>query len=201
MRPFRASLPHDVCFVSFISELRDEALLRRQLAAVEGAHLIDIAAVLSSAYGAYRQRMTVLLSLGLLAVVALVFVRYRRLRPTLVVCAPALLAVAGTVGALALAGRPLNLLVLMALLMVVSMGVDYGVYLVESGQHPTALRATRLSVLMAGLSTLLGFGLLALSDHPALSSIGLPAGMGVALCLILAAALQALLHPREAGVP
>ena len=162
----------------------------------EGARLVDIEAVLSGAYVSYRQRMIWLLSLGLMAVVGLVSLRHRALRPTLMALCPALLAAAGTVGILSLAGQQLNLLSLVALLMVVSMGVDYGVFLAETCARPNALRATHLSVFVAGVSTILGFGLLAFSDQPALFSIGSTAGLGVLLCLLLAPTTCTLLRPR-----
>jgi predicted exporter len=79
---------------------------------------------------------------------------------------------------------------------VVSMGVDYGVFLGEVRGDPQALRATWLAVLVSGLSTILGFGMLALSDHPSLRSIGLAAGLGVFFSLALAPTLHLLLHPR-----
>jgi predicted exporter len=130
------------------------------------------------------------------AVVGLVALRYRALRPTLVACLPAILSAAITVGLLSLAGVALNMLSLVALLMVVSMGVDYGVFLAEAGDDRAALGATRLSVLVSGCSTALGFGLLALSDHPSLSSIGSTACLGIVLCLLGAPLLQHLTRPR-----
>ena len=198
VRPFIVSMEKEFGVVSFVGELRDEDRLRELLGEVEGARLVDIETVLSGAYVAYRQRMIWLLTVGLLAVVSLVGLRHRALRPTLMALCPALLAAAGAVGVLALAGQQLNLLSLVALLMVVSMGVDYGVFLAETCARPKALRATHLSVFVAGVSTILGFGLLTFSDQPALFSIGSAAGLGVLLCLLLAPTTCAILRPRAA---
>src|SRR5690606_13409663 len=116
---------------------------------VEGARLIDVRAVMERAYGAYRGRMTTLLLVGLAAVLVLVVARYRDRRRTPLAAAPALLSAAGTVGLLGLIGVPLNLLALVALLMVVSMGVDYGVFLAEA-RGATHVRATGLAIVVAG---------------------------------------------------
>ncbi|HEY8375509.1 MAG TPA: hypothetical protein VIK91_03425, partial [Nannocystis sp.] len=62
----------------------------------------------------------------------------------------------------------------------------YGVFLAESRRHPGGVEATVLSVLLACLSTVLSFGLLAMSQSPALCAIGLVVGLGVLLSLVLA---------------
>jgi len=68
------------------------------------------------------------------------------------------------------------------------MGVDYGVFLAESRADPAGFAATLLSVLIACASTVLAFGLLAMSASPALQAIGLTVGIGVLLSLLLALA-------------
>ena len=88
---------------------------------------------------------------------------------------------------LSLLGIPLDLVALTAILMVVSMGVDYGVFLVDAemaGERD--LDAALLSIAVACLSTIMGFGLLALSNYPVLRTIGVTAGIGVTSCLVLA---------------
>jgi len=192
VRPFRVTIDGGVGMVSFLNDLHDEAALRRRLAKIDGARLIDIESILTTAYAAYRQDMTILLLLGLVAVIALVAVRHRAVRPTFEACAPALLAAAGTVAVLALAGVALNILSLVALLMIVSMGADYGIFLVEAQGSSKAIDATNLAVCLAGTTTILGFGLLAFSDQPALFSIGLTSGVGILLSLVLAYATSAL---------
>jgi predicted exporter len=123
---------------------------------------------------------------GLIAVLIIVFLRYRRVSLALAAFLPALLAAATTVAILSLAGFALNLLHVVSLLLVLSMGVDYGVFLVESRTHPQEVAATVLSLLACCVSTVLAFGLLAMSSNPALRAIGLTTGLGVLASLVLA---------------
>ena len=112
--------------------------------------------------------------------------RYRALGPTLAAFIPALLAAGTAVAILVLCGYALNLLHVVSLLLVLSMGVDYGVFLAESRAHPEQTAATVSSLLACCLSTVLAFGLLAMSSNPALRAIGLTVGIGVFASLVLA---------------
>lgn len=158
---------------------------------------MDVGAVLSQGYARYRERMVELLGVGLVVVLLLVFARYRRALPTAAAFLPAILAAVATVAALGLAGEPLNVLSLTALLMVVSMGVDYGVFLAETRGSGAEMGATLVALVLACLSTVLGFGLLALSSNPALRSLGLTAGIGVLLSLLLAPTVLVLTRPSS----
>ncbi|HEX5050973.1 MAG TPA: MMPL family transporter, partial [Planctomycetota bacterium] len=197
VRPFHVDGPRGVSMLSFLHELGDEPALRLRLARVEGARLIDIEGALTNALGAYRARMQTLLLYGVVAVVLLVVLRLRALRATLLACVPALLAAAGTIAVLALASVPMNLLSLVALLMIFSMGVDYGIFLAAPEHDAAAVDATNLSVVVASLTTVLGFGLLAMSVQPPLLCIGLTSGVGILLCVVLALSLGGLLGPSE----
>lgn len=191
LRPFHVQLDDGVAIVTFLQGVRDEPALRGALQQVPGARLLDVEQALGAAYGAYRQRLASLLLVGLGAVFALVLLRHRALRPALAACLPALLAAAATAGALACAGVPLDLLALVALLMVVGMGVDYGVFLNEHLDDGPRLQATLLAVAVAAVTTMLGFALLMLSSQPPLQSIARCACLGMLGCLVLAPTLGA----------
>ena len=153
-------------------------------------------------YGRHRRQTLQLVALGLLVVLAMIGARYRRIGPTLAAFLPALLAAGAGLAVLVLAGFALNLLHVVSLLLVLSMGVDYGVFLVESREHPGEVAATVLSLLACCLSTVLAFGLLAMSSNPALRAIGLTTGLGVLASLLLAPTALILLvgapaHPAE----
>jgi predicted exporter len=192
VRPFRLEAPEGTMLLSFVRGLRDAPALEQRLASIPGVLLLDIEGALTEAIASYRSSMTTLLAIGLLAVVLLVIARHRAVRPVVISCLPALLGAAGTIAVLALAGVALNLLSLVALLMIVSMGVDYGIFLAEEESQPGAHDVTYLSVSLAAVTTVLGFGLLALSEQPALFCIGLTSGVGVLMCLVLALATGAL---------
>ncbi|HZN38202.1 MAG TPA: MMPL family transporter [Planctomycetota bacterium] len=195
VRPFRLEVPDGAMLLSFVRGLSDEPALQQRLADIPGVQLLDIEGALTDAIAAYRASMTTLLAIGLLAVVLLVIARHRAVRPVVISCLPALLGAAGTVAVLALAGVALNLLSLVALLMIVSMGVDYGIFLAEEESQPGEHDVTYLSVSLAAVTTVLGFGLLALSEQPALFCIGLTSAVGILMCLVLALATGALLRP------
>ncbi|MEC8253193.1 MAG: MMPL family transporter, partial [Planctomycetota bacterium] len=199
--PFRFTYSGGVGFVTFLHELRDEATLRAALQQIEGGRLMDIERTLSGAYGDYRARLLQLWMIGLAMVLALVAARHRAWRPTLIAYLPAVLGAAGTAATLTLLGIELNMLSLVALLMVVSMGVDYGVFLAEHRDDPRQRDATLLAVFLAGASTILGFGLLSTSSQPPLFHIGLTSAVGVLLCLTLAPTVCALASPSGKAAP
>ncbi|MEZ4430941.1 MAG: hypothetical protein R3F65_00910 [bacterium] len=186
LRPYRADLGHQIAWLTFLRDIHDPEALRARLAADPALHFVDQTTLMAEANRAYQQETLRLLLIGLTAVLLLLALRYRHPRRTLAAFLPALLGALTTVAALTLLGTPLDLIALTALLMVVSMGVDYGVFLVDAHRAgPADMPPALLSVTLASLSTLLGFGLLALSDHPVLHVIGATAGIGVLACLLL----------------
>lgn len=123
----------------------------------------DISALLAH----YRVTMGWLLVLGYGAVLLALVWRFGRAawRAWL----PTALGSALTLACFGWWGVPLQLFTVLALLVLLGMGVDYGIFLLE---HPGD-GAAWLAVALAGISTLLAFGLLALSATPALRSFGL----------------------------
>ena len=97
-----------------------------------------------------------------------------------------LIASLGTMGIL---GLPLSIPSLMLAPIVVGLGMDYGLYLVRSYQrfgtasHPNS-KAFRVAVLLGGLSTLIGTGSLAMSEHTVLRSAGVSTFLGIFYALI-----------------
>lgn len=187
--------------VTRLFAVADGAALARRLARVD-AEYVSIAAVRAGAYGNFRARTLQLAGLGLLAVLLVMALRYRKPWRTAAAFLPAALAAASTVGALALFGVELNLMHVVGLLLVLSMGADYGVFMVEhavgDGNANAPQRShTELSLIMACTSTVLSFGLLALSGIPALASVGQSVALGVVFSLLLAPAVLGAAGPGD----
>lgn len=93
---------------------------------------------------------------------------------------------AATVCSLALLGylgQPLTLFSLFGLLLVTAIGVDYAIFMYE---QIAGAAASLVGIALGGITTLLSFGLLALSATPAVSSFGLTVAVGVLFSLLWA---------------
>ncbi len=199
VRSLRVQVDGRVALLTPVSGVRDPAALMARLRDVPGTHWLDQRALISAAYGRFRSRTIELVLVGLVLVVLLVVVRYRSVRLGLAAVLPAVLASVLTLAVLSLAGVAINLMHFIGLLLVLSMGEDYGVFLVESRDDPAELGVTMLGVIVAMLTTVLSFGLLALSVNPALRAIGTTAGLGILLATLLAPAALVLLHEPNEG--
>ncbi|MFG6446719.1 MMPL family transporter [Roseateles sp. BYS180W] len=125
----------------------------------------------------YRVLMVYLLLVGYGVVWAVLACRFgRRAWRAL---APTALASMLSVALLLACGQSLQLFHVLPLLILLGLGVDYGIFLLEQPQPQ--LLAPFLSVSLSALSTLMSFGLLALSSTPALRAFGLTMLLGVSL--------------------
>lgn len=165
---------------------------------LEGVRAVDQGALMARAYAGFRTRTLQLMLVGLVFVLLMVVARYRRVGHALAAYLPALLAAAATLGLLGWLGIEANLLHVVTLLLVLSMGVDYGVFMVESersgGEDGPA---TVVSLGMACASTVASFGVLALSGSGALRALGTTAAIGVGISLLLAPTAWLLLRSRS----
>ncbi len=196
-RPFRIPVGERVGVLTFLSNVRDATALRRHLAGAGDVHYFDQAEFLRETYARYRRRTLQLIGVGLLAVYALIFARYRRVGRSLAAFVPAVLAAATTLAALGIAGIEANLLHLLGLLLVLSMGADYAIFMAETEEHPEMVPATLLSIVLACIATVLSFGMLAISANPALRAIGLSTGLGMFFSLLFAPLANLLLGGRR----
>ncbi|NVM77856.1 putative exporter [Duganella sp. SG902] len=144
---------------------------------LHGVQWVDKVAEISSVLGRYRQDMSWVV-LGAYAVVfGLLFRRYRS--RTWRVLAPTALASVVTLALLGYTGQQLQLFHVLALMLLLGVGVDYGIFMQE---HPDrGDRTPWLAVGMSAANTILSFGLLGLSSTPALQAFGLTMLMGTAL--------------------
>jgi predicted RND superfamily exporter protein len=89
-----------------------------------------------------------------------------------------------------LAGLMITFMNIMAIPMIIGIGVDDGVHIVHrynvegSGAHHTVFSSTGRAVLLTALTTMLGFGSLALATLRSLGSLGIALFIGVAACFV-----------------
>ena len=157
------------------------------LAPQHDVQVVDIKQALDSLYARYLNEALLQALLGALAVVAVVGLQLRSWRRLLAVCQPLVLAVLLTLGGLAALDVPLGILHLVGLLLVVAVGSNYGLFFDQWAASGQPSDDTLASLMLANLTTVVAFGLIALSHIPALSAIGRVVAPGALLALVLSA--------------
>lgn len=196
--PFRhqwlGRLGDQVTSVVMIDDLGNPAALealRKQADGIDGVRWVNRTADFSSLLRHYRHLMSALLLAGAALVFAVLWWRYRASAWRVIL--PTLIAGALTVALLGWFGQPMQLFNVLALMLLLGMGIDYGIFLNEHRDDPTAWMA----VCIGAASTWLSFGLLALSATPALRAFGLTLLLGIGLVWLI----SPLFRPSAASSP
>lgn len=140
---------------------------------------------------------------SLVAITLLLLVLLRSVVDTLLVLIPLSLAGLLTVAGVVLLGLSFNFANVIALPLILGVGVDYGVFMVQRGR--SAGRSNLLqtgsarAVLFGALITVANFGNLALSHHPGTRSMGLLLTVGLAMTMLCALILLPSLLARRYG--
>lgn len=148
------------------------------------ATYINKADEISMLFKTYRIIISMLLAAIFLLLLVMLVLRYG-LNPALHYFLPPFSACLYTLGILGWLHIPFTLFNLLALLLVLGISVDYVIFFAESKGH---YRSTMLAILLSTLTTILSFGLLALSNTPVIHYFGLTVLIGI-LCAFLLAPL------------
>ncbi len=186
----------------------DATALSTALQGLPGTQVLDVKVELDRLYQRYLSEALWQALIGAAAVVTLVAASLRSARRTLAVCQPLALAVLLALAGAAASGATLGILHLVGLLLVVAVGSNYALFFdqLQLGANAALTRShsdTLASLLLANLTTVASFGLLALSDIPALCAIGRVVAPGAFLALVLAAvfARRGRAIPTPGGAP
>ena len=150
---------------------------------------IDITTETRDLYARYFNEALMLSLAGLLAIVVLLGWSLKSGQRLLRVLTPILLAEVVVVAGLVLLGERLTLLHLIGLLLVVAVGSNYTLFFDRYDLEDEGESITMVSLLVANLAAVFGFGVLAFSQVPVLRAIGATVGPGAVIALLFAAIL------------
>jgi predicted RND superfamily exporter protein len=136
--------------------------------------------------------------IGLVIVTLLLWLDFRDLRSALLALVPLAVGIVWMIGAMVALDLHFNFMNLFVITMILGIGVDYGIHVIhrylevqeEAGGHVVAaVEETARGVLLAALTTMVGFGSLATSHYPGLVSMGLVSILGTVSTAIVAIAV------------
>jgi len=156
---------------------------------VSGAVVLDVKAELDAIYGGYFRRALVASAAGLGVIAVLLLASLRDVRRLLAVVAPFAAGVVIAAGAQLASGATLTLFHLVGMLLVAAIGSNYSLFFDKLARAAEASAArTIASLALANATTVIGFGILALSSIPVLHAIGATVAIGTLATLLVAAA-------------
>lgn len=168
-----------------VRQVNDASALDRIVAAERNAEMIDRVAEISKLLGHFRYQATWLLG-GAYVLAALLLWWPFGVRGVWAILMPPMLASVLVAVVFAATGWPFSLFNLLAMILLLGLGADYGIFLrMARGDQAPAMLAVGLSA----VTTLLAFGLLALSATPALHGFGLTLAIGLTMTVVLASVL------------
>jgi uncharacterized protein len=131
---------------------------------------------------------------ALAAIVVVLFLDFRSPARVLLALAPLAVGLSLALGVMGLLNMPLNPANVIALPLVLGVGVDNGVHVLHDylsrrqrrGKPYRLGKSTGQGILVAALTTVLGFGTLMLSSHRGLAGLGFILALGVSCCMLAA---------------
>ncbi len=147
----------------------------------QGIRYVDNVATVSGIFRTYRRRIAALLLGVYVLILLLLGWRYGwnvGLRIVLVLAVTTGFALGG----LGLLGQSIDMFSMLALLLVLGIGIDYTIFFAEGR---TEQQGTMLAVLLSACTTILSFGILALSTTPMLRTFGLTLFLGMVFAMLL----------------
>jgi len=173
------------------AHLEPQALggLRARLPAVL---ILNKAAFVSRMVSFIQRDLLLMGGLSLLLVIAVLWLTFGRLREMLIALVPVAGSLVWTLGLMGLLGIPFNIINTLVTVFIAGLGIDYGIFFVQTWRESASseeasmrLRLAGTGVLVAAMTTLFGFGTLAMARHPALFSVGITTVLGIVSSLVL----------------
>ena len=164
------TLVPDAAEVAALMDRRDKSL-----AGVRFVSQKRFSQIISRAIGEDFTKFIAKASVVVCLLLGLLFRNIKKVLLALVPVVSGLLFVFGVMGGL---GIGFNLFNVVAAILIIGLGVDYGILVVCKISEGANL-ATEKAVFVSGLTTLAGFGALVMARHPALHSIGVTVLLGI----------------------
>ena len=186
-----------------LSGVRDAEALRERIRrqAPPGIRYLDLKRDTADLMRGFREHAFTRVVLGALAIVAVLWLGLRSASRAARVLLPGLLAILVDVALLRLAGEGLTLFHLVSLLLVVGIGIDYGLFFSRDDRDPRMRGRTFHGLVVCALSTVSVFAILATSELPVLDAIGTTVAVGVAASFLAALVLARPAEPRGSVDP
>ncbi|API87446.1 MMPL family transporter [Francisella uliginis] len=160
----------------------DISKLQNLLSSIDDVYVIDKVTQISNIFGHYRNVISYIMVVVFMLLWLGLAIRYS-IKKSLVYILVPLLSCLLSVAFLGLFNIPLTLFSILATILVLGISMDYVLFIAESDNR---FSSTMLALSLSAITTILSFGLLALSNTPAIEYFGLTVLVGITVAFLLA---------------
>ncbi|MBN1602920.1 MAG: outer membrane lipoprotein-sorting protein [Chitinispirillaceae bacterium] len=131
--------------------------------------------------------------MGAIAILLFLLIDFRSFKYTLLSAIPLAMGTIWMLGLMAASGMKLSMMNFMALPLIIGIGIDDGVHILHryriegKGSIPVVMKFTGRAILLTSLTTMIGFGSMALGNHTGMAMFGMTLFYGVGACFISSA--------------
>lgn len=148
----------------------------------------------SNLMSSYSHNILIFIGIAYLGTLILLGLRFKK--RAILILIPPIVASALVLSVLGWFAIPIQLFTVLPLLLILGMGVDYGIFLVE---HSKEQQDTWLTICLCASSTILSLGVLAFSSTPALHILGLTLTLGITACWVVSAMVGRFLNRQTSA--
>lgn len=167
-----------------LNQVNDRHLVMAYINANDDLTYLDKADEVSHIFGRYRKHISKLLIAAYLLIGSLLIWRYGFKLGLLVLIPPVIAAFVG-LAVTSVVGIPITIFNLLAVILILGIGIDYTLFFAEQKQS-VAAKNTLLAISLSAITTVLSFGLLALSETQAIHGFGITVLTGIIVAWLLA---------------
>lgn len=167
--------------VILLENMKNTHQLMTMLESNNSVSLVDHASEISVIFSQYRIRAIQLIMVAYCLIFILLYFRYRLIKSLLIITPPVFASLAA-ISLAAFVSAPINIFHIFAVILILAIGIDYTLFFAERSTHR---QTTMLAITLSAMTTILSFGLLALSDTKAINSFGLTLMIGIVISFLL----------------
>ncbi|MFT6984726.1 MAG: putative exporter [Psychromonas sp.] len=170
--------------VILLNEINNSQAVQLFIAEHEDLTYLNKADEISHLFATYRVYIAKILIAAYLLITFLLIWRYGLKLGFLVITPPVIAACVG-LAVTSVVGIPITIFNLLALILILGIGIDYTLFFAEQ-QEMLKAKNTLLAITLSALTTVLSFGLLALSETQAIHGFGITVLTGIIVAWLLA---------------
>ncbi|AHM59753.1 phospholipid/glycerol acyltransferase [Flammeovirgaceae bacterium 311] len=181
------------------SNAANKKLVLSEFSRVDGPLIFDKAYFTDRLVELLQEDFNMLVNLSLVVVFMIILISYGRIELALITFIPILLSWLWILGLMGLLGLTFNIVNIIICTFIFGLGVDYSIFVMRglTQQYKFGLAnilSYKKSIILSAVTTLLGIGVLAFAQHPALRSIALLAIIGILSVIFLTFTVQPILY-------